>query len=915
MAFSPLIIVLLTALYFGKLQSDGFHKVTETVEEDTELLLLVTNIRRDVKDGLITLRNAVIYTDEDAVQREVEKLDALSRLIRERLDILMMQAETEQQIQTVRHLDTILTTADGYEKMLIEHIEIGNRERAVHLINEELSELEVELQSAINELVYVLETNMFKTLENERNNYNHGLIFESVLTSLLIIIVLLILLRTALTLTSRLERVAGVMTGIADGDLDLTTKVEVVGDDEVGEVARSFNQMTGSLLEQHQKLEAHSWHQSNMAALTSRISGARSYEALGELFFSEIMPRIGAQYGLFYVITDKAKDKDILTLRASYAAVEQKVSKKVRFGEGLIGQCAAEKKPIIVHDVPQDYVSIQAGLGKIPAKVLYLYPVLFEQKVRAIVEIACIEPLGEKEIAFFETSLKELGVILENVIARTRQSDLLEETQKLMKEVQAQAEELIRQQEELQSKNQALEEQTEILQESEEKLQNQQRVLEQLNKELEEKTIRLEKQNKRYEEKNRELEEARCELETKATELAQSSEYKSQFLANVSHELRTPLNSMLILSKLLSENKEDTLSEKQVDYAKTIHDSGVELLNMINDILDLSKIEAGKMDVEILDVSLKEIMMSLDKSFRPVAEEKGLEFLIKVHPDVPDRIHSDPGKLAQILKNLVANAIKFTEEGNVQVEVFLEKTRKKQWLHFVVSDTGIGIEKANQDMIFEAFQQEDGSISRKFGGTGLGLSICKQLAELLGGKILLESERGKGSTFSFVLELGKSKLAREIEKEVSQTEVGSPIPCIGNHMIGDDDFSPKKYRELSGKTVLVVDDDIRNTYALSSLLEEYGMIVRFAENGREAIEILEETDNIDIVLMDLQMPVMDGITALELIRNMPELKDLPVIILTANADEKEKCLNKGAVDFIVKPAEVNRLLESLVKWT
>ena len=662
--------------------------------------------------------------------------------------------------------------------------------------------------------------------------------------------------------------------------------------------------------------------------------------------------------------------------------------------------------------------------------------------------------------------MNDLGIILESVMSRIQLAKLYEESQMLMEEIQAQSEELQQQQEELKATNEELEEQTQALRQSEEKLQMQQEELEQTNMDLEEKAEILEEQNKKFERANREVEKARAELEVKAEQLALSSKYKSEFLANMSHELRTPLNSLLILSKLLFDNKDGNLTPKQVEYSKTIYSSGHDLLLLINDILDLAKIESGKMNVNPSEVMLTDLVGFVENDFRPIANEKNLNFNILLKEGLPRFIYSDEVRIQQVLKNLLSNAFKFTEQGEVTLEISVHsKSSKQTTIAFSVMDTGIGISKEKQEFIFEAFQQADGTTSRKYGGTGLGLSISRNIATLLGGEIIVESTEGKGSTFTFYIGDYENKenenivvaeheaavtiekmeqtiessesLQLESEQEPSanesshikrllivdddQTQRNSLMELIGdmdfiikavstgreaieelkvNHfdcMILDlglsdtsgfdllekvkenngnnevkvfiytgrdlsskeeiqlnkyahtiiikNEHSPQRLKAelelylnesnnqlnmsdlpnneeisitsgLNGKKVLLVDDDVRNVFALSSILELNGMEVIFAENGFESLKLIQKNPDIDVVLMDIMMPEMDGYEAIERIREIPTFENLPIIAVTAKAmkEDREKCMEVGASDYIVKPIDPDQLISLIKVW-
>ncbi|HEV7785364.1 MAG TPA: ATP-binding protein, partial [Thermoanaerobaculia bacterium] len=430
-------------------------------------------------------------------------------------------------------------------------------------------------------------------------------------------------------------------------------------------------------------------------------------------------------------------------------------------GEGLVGQAALEKQPILLQNVPDDYIVISSGLGEAPPRNIMVMPVLFEGEVKAVIELASFTPFSQIHQVFLDQLAESVGVVINMIAANMRTEELLEQSQKLTQELQSQSKELQQQQEELRRTNAELEAQARTLKASEEALRDQQEELQQVNEELEEKASLLAEQNRKVEQKNAEVEAARHELEEKAEQLALSSKYKSEFLANMSHELRTPLNSLLILAKLLTDNKDGNLTEKQVEYSQTILSSGTDLLNLINDVLDVSKVEAGKMEINAGDVYLKDVSSYVDRTFRPVAEQKGLDLKVSIDPDVPETLWTDGQRLQQVLKNLLSNAFKFTRQGGVSLTVRkADKGRRfgnptldaaDEVMAFAVTDTGIGIPKDKQRLIFEAFQQADGTTSRKYGGTGLGLTISRELARLLGGEIRVESAEGEGSTFTLFL--------------------------------------------------------------------------------------------------------------------------------------------------------------------
>ncbi|MDN4607165.1 response regulator [Sporosarcina highlanderae] len=1056
LALSPLLILLLILIGFGRFQMAKYNDISNTLETNYNLSVLATSIQRDIKDEAISLRNLFIYEDEDLIQREISMLEEHSEQVSENIARLRALASTDEPIRIIGEINNQYSVFNLYKARLIEFIVTGKRNDAFVLMKENSAVIQKEFQDLISDLTLALETNMYASLETEKQGFTKIVLVESIVSIVITIGIIVLLFRSIWSFSTRLNKMANVMGGIANGRLDLTTKVDVKGRDEFDEVADSFNQMTSSLEEQMMRQQDLSWINSNIAEITMSMSGARTVESLTDTFLSKIVPLIGGSHAVFYVVEDEVEEIEaIFKLRASYAFRERKhMTTTFRSGEGLIGQCALEKKPITLSKVPSDYITVKSGLGEAAPLTLYLLPILFEGEVNGVVEIASFEPIIEKEKTLLEELINDLGMILESVIGRIKQAKLLEETQILMEEIQAQSEELQTQQDELKATNEELEQQTTTLRQSEEKLQLQQEELEQTNVELEEKAHLLEKQNQKFEMKNVELEKVRVELEEQARQLNLSSKYKSEFLANISHELRTPLNSLLILSNLLSENKEETLSPKQVKFAKTIHASGKELLSLINDILDLSKIESGKMNLNLSKVFIKDIAEYIESNFRIMASDKNLGFKIELQDGLPEFIYSDEVKINQVLKNLLSNAFKFTNSGEVRLSVGVDYSSTQPSVVFSVSDTGIGIAEENQALIFEAFQQVDGTTSRRFGGTGLGLSISKEIANLLNGKIFLYSLEGKGSTFSFQVGNYKDEESfdspREVHIEREDVQISNekveteilPAPLVDDQikkllivdddlnqrnslmeLISDMDFilkavstgaealvelkrrqfdcvivdlgltdisgfkliedilgidkslkifvytgkdlsskeelllnqhahaiiikdehSPQRLKEelslylnetsilvknegyvekdhidmtgLEGKKVLLVDDDVRNVFAISSTLEHYGMDIRFAENGIECLNLLKEDPSVDIIIMDIMMPEMDGYQTIHELRRNPKFHDVPIISLTAKAmkEDREKILKVGASDYIMKPVDSKQLMSLLKVW-
>ncbi len=653
-------------------------------------------------------------------------------------------------------------------------------------------------------------------------------------------------------LTTQIRAIGEVSTAVTKGDLTQLIKVEAQG--EVAALKDNINQMIANLKDTTDKNHEQDWLKTNLAKFASMMQGQRSITSVAQLIMSELTPLIDAQQGTFFIMDSESETESTLSLIASYAYTERKnFQNQYKLREGLVGQCAFEKKRILITNAPNDYIYISSSLGEVKPLNIIVLPILFEGEVKAVIELASIYSFTQNDLNFLDQLMTSIGVVLNMISSSMRTEVLLIELKKSNSELEAQA------------------------------------------KELEEKAKLLEI-------KNQEVEQASHSVEEKAEQLSLISKYKTEFLANMSHELRTPLNSLLILSKMLSENKENNMSSEQIKFAQTIYSSGCDLLALINEILDLSKVESGKMTVIPRDIKLPEINEYLEHSFRPVANHKGIDFNIEINPELANfTINTDVVRVQQILKNLLSNAFKFTEQGKVCLKVSKSTLRGEPSIVFSVTDTGIGIPKDKQKLIFEAFQQADGTTNRKYGGTGLGLTISRQIALLLGGSINVESEPGKGSTFILELPL---KYHYQEETAGSSIEEAQMLP----RMASDADFNAKK--------ILLIDDDMRNIFALTVVLERKGIEVLYADNGRTGLEKLQENPDVDMILMDVMMPEMGGIEATQAIRKMHEFRNLPIITLTAKAmkGDREKCLEAGASDYITKPVDTDYLLSVMHKW-
>jgi signal transduction histidine kinase/HAMP domain-containing protein/CheY-like chemotaxis protein len=684
----------------------------------------------------------------------------------------------------------------------------------------------------------------------------------------------------ARNLTTQVRAIAEVTSAVAQGDMSRHITVETHG--EVSELKDNINLMVSNLRE---TTRAKDWLESNLTRLAGLMQGHRDLVEVADLILRELTPLVNAQYGAFF-LADTEADGDRtgrpvghargLALIAGYGLQGATTENAGVLAQGLVWQVALEKRRLLLEEIPADYVRIGSGLGDAAPASIVIIPILYEDKLLGIIELASFSRFSDVHLAFFDQFVNTIGVALNTILANARTEVLLGESQGLATQLQERSDELQRQQAELQHSNE--------------------------------------------------------ELADKAALLASSSQYKSEFLANMSHELRTPLSSMLIYARLLADNAQENLSDEEVTFATSIHRSGSDLLQLINDILDLSKVEAGRLDIRPKKLTLVTLLDYVNATSRPMAVDRGLDFEVHVAEDAPGELFSDEQRLQQILRNLLSNAIKFTPEGRVTLRV-----ERPADLHcmprelgdiiaFTVEDTGIGIPGEKLGTIFEAFEQAHGAGSHKYGGTGLGLSISRELATLLGGRIAAQSEPGSGSSFTLyvpVVHPGHGPAAvPDLLAPAEPTAVAGPEDAMHWNDQGQDDRpaittrlrewnAERAARMLSGK-ILIVDDDIRIVIALTRLLGRVGLPVIYALNGQEGIEILQRTPDVSLVLMDIMMPVMDGYEAIRTIRGISRYADLPIVVLSAKAipGEREKALASGANEYLQKPVvDVDRLLK------
>lgn len=839
---------------------------------------LVANPPAKLIERLQNRKNKALDDAEFSIKtlQKLDKRDESQELVSELLRLSIKLRENEDEIQRLKD--------EGREQEAMERFWFDNWRIIDAMI------------IASDELHTIQEKSVGSELKRSSDIYNLAL---KLITSFAIIgflTFLFLILLVVRSITNNLNKVTDVMTNIEFVGNEKLPRIEVKTKDEIGDISSAYNKMASAIEEHTRKekelkdyAEEQSWFQARIAEIATMYSGIDKMEQLAQQFITKLTPMVGGSYGVFYIKEDEEK----LVKLASYAYSNDSVGKKsFRFGEGIIGQAALENKIIHLTSVPDDYMKITSAVGEAVPRHILVVPAAYEGEVLAVVELATFESFSHTEQSLIKEVMDNIGINIKSIFRHNQVKNLLLESQSLTEELQTQSEELHLQQEELRQVNE-----------------------------------QLEQQYGQSEEKTRELEETKKMLEEQAYQLTLSSKYKSEFLANMSHELRTPLNSLLILAQILAENTERNLTTKQVEYASTIFSSGNDLLHLINDILDLAKVEAGKMEVYFEEVKIDEIKTFVEHQFNHVAKQKGIEFSIQVDPDLPKVIWTDQQRLQQILKNLLSNAFKFTEEGTVSfnIERTLYNDNDDHHLFaFSVKDTGVGISKENQTAIFEAFNQLDGTTSRKYGGTGLGLSISKELTQLLEGKIEVESEKGKGTTFTIYIPSKEYRKNSKVLQPVgSLAENYGAVESIEAELVTDHEYMTESFEEiddskelLKGKKILVVDDDMRNIFAITTALEVHEVEVVFAENGREGIETLQRHPDIDLILMDIMMPEMDGLEAIKAIRQMEEYEDMPIIVLTAKAmkDDRIQCIEAGASDYISKPVNLDQLFSLMWVW-
>jgi CheY-like chemotaxis protein/signal transduction histidine kinase/HAMP domain-containing protein len=684
----------------------------------------------------------------------------------------------------------------------------------------------------------------------------------------------------AANLTNQVRAIAEVATAVTKGDLTRSIQVDARG--EVAELKDNINAMIGNLRLTTERNTEQDWLKTNLARFTSMLQGQRDLTTVGSLLLSELAPLVNAHQGLIYQMN---KEDGRLKLLAKYADDHRNPNPLVLApGDGFAGQCALDRRRILVPDIPKDAAQIDPVLFAAAPKSVVTFPVIFEDDVKAVIVLASLHEFEPAHLTFLEQLTESIGIVLNSIEATMQTEGLLKQSQQLAAE-----------------------------------LQTRQTQLQQTGEQAELKAQQLAERNVEVERKNREIEQARNELEEKAAELSQTSKYKSEFLANMSHELRTPLNSILILGQQLSENVDGNLSPRQVEFAKTIHGAGTDLLNLISDILDLSKIESGTVSLDVEEIYLTNLVQAIGRPFQHEAEGRKLSFDIELDANAGRSIFTDSKRLQQILKNLLSNAFKFTQEGGVRLRIWpaiggwsrdnVSLSNAAAIVAFEVSDTGIGIPPEKQRIVFEAFQQADASTSRKYGGTGLGLAISRELANLLGGEIQLRSTPGRGSTFTLYLPL---------QFPNTPAPAADPMPVIRREIAVRANDRPVEQvpddRETIGEgdlVLLVVEDDPHFARIIADLAREHGFKVLIAARGADALELAKAYKPAAVTL-DVFLPDLLGWSVLGQLKQDPETRHIPVQMLTSE-ENRQHGLSRGAFSFLTKPVENAELRDALAR--
>ncbi|GAK58845.1 putative signal transduction histidine kinase [Candidatus Vecturithrix granuli] len=907
------IIAFLLLLFVSQLFMGRNNALLSEIEQSfVPALELSHDLERTLTDLQRSMQDAVAAADEEELSFANTSYEHILTLFEKvRTNSFFAQ---DQLTALIQEFEAYYTLANSTSQQLIAG---GTLDEETVAKLGEMSEQYNVIKAQIQTMVLQAKQEASRTFEATLQNYKQSSYFMNLIIACSVLVLGILSLLTARSISRPIQEAIRVTAQFAEGSP--TVRIPVTGHDELSELGRAFNRMMDTLAMQN-------WFKTGQATLNERMRGEQEVAVLSRNIISYLATYTQSQIGAIYLMDEEQKT---LHLTGSYAYTQRKGNRNAfQPGEGLVGQVALEKQRILFTQVPEDYIAIQSGLGETPPRYLLILPLLHENVLKGVIELGAVHEFSTIETDFLEQSCESIAIALHSAQSRVKLQALLQETQQQSEALQAQ-------QEELRHTNEELEAQARALKASEEKLQMQQEELKQTNEELEEQARILEMQKAELSEKNQELELSRKLIEEKAKELDLTSKYKSEFLANMSHELRTPLNSLLILSKLLLENKEANLTDKQLEFIRTIHSSGAELLALINDVLDLSKVEAGKMVLNFEEMSLIGLGTFIEQNFRHVAEQRALGLRVSLAEDLPSSIFTDRQRVEQIVKNFLSNAMKFTEQGEVHVQIhrphldtnfFRKELSSQQAVAIAVSDTGIGIPPDKQHLIFEAFQQADGTTSRKYGGTGLGLSISREIVKLLGGEIHLQSEVGKGSTFTLYLpetapaaqqEQALPTPERSIQGDrltnISRQTIPSPenravsAPPTDLGSIRDDrrDLTPDQ------KSLLIIEDDPKFAKILFDLARERGFKGLIAGDGSSGLHLAYQYVP-SAIMLDINLPELDGRMVMDKLKKNPETRHIPVHFISV-LDASLEAMKMGAIGYLTKPVSLEQLREAFEK--
>lgn len=897
--FGVSLLILLITSVASFLSIRSLLKSAEMVDHTNEVIIQLNSIESGLRDAEASQRGYLLTNDQEFLKPfEAAK----KKTVDSHIEVKRLTSDNKDQQATV----------DELHRLINNRITVLHRVIALHdsasIISKEDLQLGREYTESIRINIEIMKSREQQLMVERTERMNIFSNYTPVLIVIGAIIALIITVSFYTRVSNDFEEKTRLQDELQEKDRIITQRIDIikgiadkisagnysvrVSDDQsdaLGNVAGSLNKMAVSLEKSFNLLSDNEWLQSGANQLSDVIIGEKPLNKLCQDLLEFIATYTNSQAGAFYIM-----EHDNLVIHAGYAYMPGASSKTIKLGEGLVGQAVTSGKLMELKDIPEESIFISFTTAHAKPKHILALPLFDGYAIKGAIEIASLNNFTERELEFLKAVSRNIAIAISIAQNRKKLQELLEETQ-------SQSEELQAQHSELENMNSELEVQAEKLQASEEELKVQQEELKQANQELEERSRLLEERNQVITERN-------FDIQAKAKELELSTKYKSEFLANMSHELRTPLNSILLLSRLMGENTERNLSTDQVEYARVIQSSGQGLLSLIDEILDLSKIESGKMELEYLPVSMRDMAKEMQSLFNPVAQDKGIEFRVNVESNVPEKIETDKLRLEQVIRNLLSNAIKFTAKGYVSLTV--KKSKQDDHLDVRVKDTGIGIPEEKQKLVFEAFQQADGSTRRKYGGTGLGLSISRELIKLLGGEIELASVVGEGSEFTLHLPVkkqspGKKMVIKESDapleelkpRETSDKYISREIP----ESVPDDRSKIK----ADDKVMLIVEDDINFAKSLLEFTRKRGYKGVVAVRGDEGLALAHQIQPIGI-LLDIQLPVMSGWEVMDELKNDPKTRHIPVHIMSSY-EVKSESLVKGAVDFINKPMALEQM--------